>query len=174
MFYSFYGLYDDALVYVSKASELSPTKQTILYQLGSLYINKKQFPQALLVFKKAYESEPKNEDALKYYAISALYNGDNKLAESLLVPKYGSINLNDDKFLRYFSDTKQWSRVVAILKQRLETDPNNTTHRSQLASVYAQMGRKAEAVAEVRKVIEINPSMKDQGEAYIREIQSSK
>lgn len=174
MFYSFYGLYDDALKYTTKASELSPSKQSILYQLGGLYINKGQFPQAVEVFKKAYELETKNEDALKYYAIAALYNSDNKLAESLLVPKYGSIDLNDDKFLRYFTDTKQWSHVLSILKKRLESDPNNVTYHSQLAATYLQMNRRAEAIAEVKKVVEISPSMKEQGDAYIREIQAGR
>ncbi len=72
-----YGFGDDAFVQAKKASELSPNKQTILFQLISAYINKKDYDKAFDLAKYAYDLDPKFYEAEKAYAIVSIYANKN-------------------------------------------------------------------------------------------------
>lgn len=61
------GQADQAISYLEKAAELSPKKQSILFQLGSAYFALKDTAKAEELFKRAYELEPKYEDAERFY-----------------------------------------------------------------------------------------------------------
>ncbi len=78
------GQFDQALVYLIKAHELSNAKQTILFVLGSAYYNKKDMAKAEEIFKQAYELAPEYEDAKKFYAEILKRNGKRDEAEQLL------------------------------------------------------------------------------------------
>ncbi len=78
------GRVDEALQFLQKAHELSPTKQTILFELGSVYYNKKDMAKAEEIFKQAYELAPEYADAKKFYAQILTENGKRAEAEQLL------------------------------------------------------------------------------------------
>jgi tetratricopeptide (TPR) repeat protein len=89
-FYSYYGLFDDALKYTLRASELSPNKQSILYQLGNLYLQKQDYAKALEIFKRAYEIEVRNDDAFMYLQNILLFlQARKKLHDSAMSEKTG-------------------------------------------------------------------------------------
>jgi tetratricopeptide (TPR) repeat protein len=167
-------LFDNALKYTEKAAELSPKKQTILYQLGGFYIQKQEFKKALEVFKRAYELDTTNENALNYYSIAAIYAGEQKLADSILMEKYGTNLVLDDKFVRAYVDTKQWEKAIKIWETRIKTDPKNTQNLLQFAATYLAAGQRAKSVAVIREVIAIDPTFKEQGEYYIKEIEAGR
>lgn len=173
-FYSYYGLFDDALKYTQRASELSPNKQSILYQLGNLYIQKQDYAKALGVFKYAYELETRNENAFMFYVIATIYAGDTKEAENLLEAKYGTALVTDDRVIRAYTDTKQWQKALDLWRKRLEVDPKNNQYRLQYAATFLASGDRRGAVATLREVIEIDPSFKEQGEYYIKEIEAGR
>ncbi len=77
------GQADKALPYLIKAHELSPAKQTILFELGSAYYSKKDMAKAEEIFKQAYELAPEYEDAKKFYAQVLAENGKSAEAEQL-------------------------------------------------------------------------------------------
>ncbi len=173
-FYSYYGLFDDALKYTLRASELSPNKQSILYQLGNLYLQKQDYTKALEVFKRAYEIEVRNEDAFMYYVIATIYSGDVQKAEETLESKYGTTLVTDDRLIRAYTDTKQWPRALALWKKRLETDPSNNQYRLQYAATFLASGDRRSAIATIREVIAKDPTFKEQGEYYIKEIEAGR
>ena len=78
------GVIDEAIAYIQKASELSPKKQTILFELGSAYYNKKDLVKAEETFKKAYELAPEYGEAEKYYLQILMANGKRAEAEKIL------------------------------------------------------------------------------------------
>ncbi len=77
------GQFDQALPYLLRAHELSPAKQMILFELGSVYYNKKDMVNAEKIFKQAYELAPKYEGAKKFYAQVLAENGKRAEAEQL-------------------------------------------------------------------------------------------
>lgn len=66
-FYSRAGHLDEAIEYLTKASELSPRKQTILFELANAYYQKKNITKAEELFKQAYDLAPGYDIAKKYY-----------------------------------------------------------------------------------------------------------
>ena len=61
------GQVDQALPYLLHAHELSPAKQTILFELGSAYYSKKDMVNAEKTFKQAYDLAPEYADAENFY-----------------------------------------------------------------------------------------------------------
>ncbi|KKW44135.1 MAG: hypothetical protein UY94_C0032G0009, partial [Parcubacteria group bacterium GW2011_GWA2_56_21] len=67
-----YGAQIDAAPVLARALELSPKKQTILYQIGSNAFARGDTAAALDAFKRAYELAPENNDARLYYAAALI------------------------------------------------------------------------------------------------------
>ncbi|KKS47943.1 MAG: hypothetical protein UV12_C0004G0051, partial [Candidatus Nomurabacteria bacterium GW2011_GWC2_42_20] len=80
-FFSRVGDSERAISYLEKSVELSPNKQTILFELGSAYYNSKNIEKAEEAFKRAYELEPKYDMAQKYYAQVLMASGKRVEAE---------------------------------------------------------------------------------------------
>lgn len=78
------GDMEKALGYLEKASELSPNKQTILFELGSAYYSNKNFAKAEEIFKKAFELAPEYSQAESYYLQILTQNGKRAEAEKIL------------------------------------------------------------------------------------------
>jgi tetratricopeptide (TPR) repeat protein len=167
------GQYADAIPYLEKAVALSPKKQTMLYELGSDYLNAGQPDKALAQFKTAYEAYPQNDEARAIYALGAIYANKLDLADSILKDATTAV-LTDSRLIQAYLATKQNAKAVALARRLVDMDPNNTEYHMNLAAVLYQTGNSSAAIAEVRKVIQLNPSFKDQGEAIIKDIQSGK
>ncbi|MBI5078273.1 MAG: O-antigen ligase family protein [Candidatus Yonathbacteria bacterium] len=78
------GEIDKGITYLTKALELSPTKQTILFELGSAYYGKKDTVKTEEIFKRAFELAPEFETAEKYYLQILMVNGKRAEAEKIL------------------------------------------------------------------------------------------
>lgn len=78
------GDVEKGLVYLNKALELSPTKQTMLFELGSAYYAKKDMVKTEEMFKRAYELAPEYEQAEKFYLQILTANGKKAEAEKIL------------------------------------------------------------------------------------------
>jgi len=173
-FLSRYRLFDDAAVYLEKAIALSPRKQTIYFEVGSNYINKGDTAKAVEYFKKAYELEPKFTIARDFYVVSLIYNHEQAAADKILMDAYGTVLVSSDPLVKAYLDTKQYSRVVGVWKQRVADNPNNHNAHVSLASAYLQAGERTNAIKELQEAIRINPDFKAQGEFYISEIKAGR
>jgi O-antigen ligase/tetratricopeptide (TPR) repeat protein len=172
-FYGYYGQFADAEKHFVTAVNLSPKKQTILFQLGSFYITSKQYDKALQIFKTAYDLETTNMTAAKYYAVALIYNGRDTEAQAF-VAQTQAVAPTDDLFIRAYADLGQWNKVVGLLKTRIAADPTDMGSRQNLASAYYQSGNKTAAIQTIRDMIAINPGFKAQGEQYIQAVQAGK
>lgn len=172
-FYSAYGQVQDAEKHFVNAVNLSPRKQSILFQLGGLYIATKQYDKALDIFKRAYDLEHSDADAVRYYAMALVYNGQESDAAKLLQTT-GAGTLTDDAIIRAYVELGEWSKAIAALKARVAADPTDMTNRKNLMSAYYQSGNKTAAIQVIRDMIGIDPTFKAQGEQYIQLIQSGK
>ncbi len=172
------GSFNEAIDYLQKALDLSPRKQQILFELTSVYLNKAEYEKALEMAKRAYELEPEYDNALKVYAMSAIYANNYELAKKLLVPKYGTIAISDDRILNAFVKVGDYERVVEIWKKRIsdlqKKGLDNAQYHTSLAATYLEMGKRSEAISELKKAMELNPEFKQQGEYYINEIKAGR
>lgn len=167
-----FGLYDQALVNMDRAIELSPTKQSFIFQKGVIYFTTKQFDKAEAVFKEAYELEKTNPEAKVLYALSLIYS--KKLPEAKQVLGDDLTSLTDQRILEALLQQKHFDFIIEIANKKIAANPNDPQSHMSLAGLYLQMGRRADAVNEIRKVIELAPDFKDTGEYYIKEIQAGR
>lgn len=164
----------DALPFAEKAHELSPKKQTILFERGVSELNLNRHDAALATFKAAFELEPAFKDARVLYAMAAVYAGRNDLAKSLLEEGFGTMVVEDERLAKAYFDTKQFSLLEAMRRKSLERNPDSLQTRIQLAAVLLDQGRRGEAIAELEEAIRRNPSFKEQGEFFISEIRAGR
>ncbi len=167
-----FGKSDQATVYLEQALKLSPNKQSILFAIASNYIVSKDYVRAESVFKQAYELDPDYLEARKYYGLILLMNGKIQAARDLLVPVYGSIAVPDPQFINWFAETRQYNLVLEAWQKLAPANPNNAQYQFALAAAYLAVGRRADSIATIEKIIAISPSHKEQGESLIRQIRA--
>lgn len=141
---------------------LSPSKQFLIFELGSLYMRLGDYSAALAQFKRAYDLDPTFPEAVKTYALAALYSGDEKLARTLAEPLFGTIAVDDDRFLRFFVEKKQYVRVVELWQNRVAKNPENGAFHAGLGSAYFLNKQTAKALVEFRAAVKIEPGLEAQ------------
>ena len=165
-----YGVLPEAEGQLKKALELSPRKQTTIFQLASHYLRRGDRAKAFEYYKRAYDLEPGYADARLGYIIAAIYAGNYVIADWLL----GSDIIIDDRLLRAYLDTQQFGKAIDMAKAKAAHFKNDANVRLGLADVYRQAGQAENAMGVVRQVIADNPQFKDRGEAIIKEIQAGR
>lgn len=164
-----YSQFSEAVTYLEKAQTLSPQKQQVLFELGTAYINRKEFDKAIEVLKKAYDGDQTYNEARVIYAISLIYGGKVDEAEVLL----GDNNL-DNRLINAYATTGNYGKLASLLERKLNSNPNDPQTLLTLAAAYLQIGDRLKAVGLLERIIEINPQFKEQGEYYIREIKAGR
>lgn len=163
--------YDTAIQYLEEAHSLSPQKQNILVELSVAYISAGEYEKALSSAKQAYELGQNFNQLKAIYAIALIYNGNDKMAESVMGEElYQKYLVTDRRFLPAFAVTGQYDKVIELWKKWIKGDPNNAQYRVSLAAAYLKINDRASAVREIEKAIEIDSKFKKQGEELIKKI----
>jgi len=136
----------------------SPKKQQILFQLGVVQLNSGDIAGAQATLKYAFELDTDYPMARVMYAGVHYYSGQTAQGDAILTEGFGSAIVDNDQLIRIYTDTKMYSRVVAIWQKRIEADPKNVNHYLGLAQVYFQSGDKANTVATLQKIAQLDPS----------------
>lgn len=178
IYLSKFKLYDEAVKHLEKAASLSPKKQTIKFELASLYISKKEYEKALNLLKQTYELEPNFADARDLYAVAAIYAGRTDIVKDVLMPVYGTTAVPKDEFVNAYAAVGDYQTVVLIWQNRIselnKTGEDNPQFHVSLAAAYLKTGERQKAIKELETVIKLNPNFKNQGEYYINEIMAGR
>ena len=158
--------------------ELSPGKQAMRMELGSAYLSKGDFAAAFPIMKEAYDLAPENETARDAYALAAVYAGDMKIAQELLVPVYGMPAAPTDEFTRAYAAHNDFATIVSIWQKRIADaqarGADSAQYHVSLAAAYIGTGQRAKAITELRTAISLDSAFKEQGEFYIKEIEAGR
>ncbi len=174
LFLSRYGWYGRALEQLQQASELSPNKQTIYFEMvNNMLLNGKTL-EALATAKKAYDLEPNFTEAKLIYGLTALASGDTALSNKLLGEIDRKALIFDDRYLTILVNLHKYPEVIAVIKERIEKDPGNLQHHITLTAAYLQAGRRGEAIQTLQEMIVLDPSFKEKGDYYINEIKAGR
>jgi len=169
-FYNRIGQNDEAIRHLEQALLLSPKKQTILFELGSAYLGKKDVEKVSTYFKQAYDLKPESKESTILYAISAIYTKNDVAMKELTNKLDKDVVVYDNRFLSTYVNVGDYESALNILNVRLTADPKNKDNKLSLASVYATMGQKQNAINVLRSIIADDPTFKEQGEYYISEL----
>jgi tetratricopeptide (TPR) repeat protein len=162
--YGKYRRYDEALVYLQKALELSPRKQTIMFEIGSIYASMGQADRALVYMENAYNLAPQSQEAKQIYATIAIY------AKKFNIPEELKISIADERIMRAYYESGNIQKAIEAGKAILALEPENVDIRMKLANVYLAAGDKNSAIAEIETIIKLKPEYKAQAEGFIKQI----
>ncbi len=162
------GLLAEAEKYLEKASELSPNKQSILIQLGENKLNLGKVDEALALFKKAYELVPAHDEARSIYTSVLVFAKKDKEAEKILLEKYGTTVVADERLLQAYLNVKNYKKALPISSLLVEKEPQNVKHRFALAVSEYKLGQTSKAITDLNMIVKIQPGAKDQIDGYIK------
>ena len=111
--------------------------------------------------------------AESFTPVATIYAKDEKLADELLTPIQGT-DFIDDRVVSAYAFAKRYGKIIPIIQARINKDPSNVQNHISLAAAYLGNSQREAAVAEIQKIIEINPQFKTQGEFYIKEIRAGR
>lgn len=179
----FYGLYlsrtnqaDEAMKYTLKALEYSPTKQSFLFQAALLNFEKNDYNKAEEYAKTAYEEDKSYGEALTIYSAILIYNKKTDVAEKeMAAAKARGLDVtSDNRILQAYVDTKQFTKMLNVIKGQVAADPSNPQLHVSLAAAYLKVSDRASAIKEIQEAIKLAPQFKSQGEYFIKEIQAGR
>lgn len=165
-----YGQYEAAAAALARAHELSPGKQSILFEMGLNAQSRGDMNGALALFKQAYELEPSFRDALIFYIAAAIRAEDDTLAENLLAPHLSSGDLADVRIAAAYVSRNRYDKIIPIWKARIAENPGDAQARLTLAAAYYAIGDRAASVKELVSAREIAPENAGQIDALIEEV----
>nr|WP_251106673.1 tetratricopeptide repeat protein [Alloacidobacterium dinghuense] len=132
------GKYDDAVKALLKAADLNPSDPRCYLFLSKAYDSSpNQAEDVIQRFRRFAELQPKNADALYYYAIS-LWKG--KRAED------PTLNLQ---------------QVQSLLERSITLDPKLAEAYLQLGNLYADQRDYAKSIPEYEAALKLNPNLSD-------------
>ena len=144
-----HGNYDDAVKSLLRAADLNPNDPSCyLFLSRAYYSSPSQADEVVERFRRFSELQPKNAQALYYYAMS-LWKG--KRAED---------------------PTLDLHQIEKLLENSIELDPKLADAHLQLGNLYSDQHQYAEAIPEYVRALELDPNLADAhyrlGQAYVR------
>lgn len=173
-FLSKYGWYGRALEQLEVARELSPQKQQILFELVNNSLFDNRLEAALQAAKTAYELDPSYDQAKYLYGLMLKAAGQESEASEILKDIPESDLVFDDRYITVLLAAKKFDEIIAIVRKRIELQPDNLQHRITLTAAFLQAGRMTEAIQVLEELIRLEPAFKEQGEYYINEIRAGR
>jgi tetratricopeptide (TPR) repeat protein len=143
------GNYDDAVKALLRGADLNPNDPNCYLFLSKAYDSSPGQAEAVIErFRRFAELQPTNARALYYYAMG-LWKGK-----------------------RAQDPTLDMNQVETLLKKSIALDPTIPEAHQQLANLYADQNKYAEAIPEYLKARELGPDLSDVryrlGQAYVR------
>jgi len=167
-----YGDYADAQKALERAHELSPAKQTILFELASNASARGDDAGALQILKQAYELAPEFREARINYASFAIRFKDDQLADELLSPIMKSGGAADPRVASAYVARGRYDKIAEIWKARAEAMPKDVQTRYTLAVALYMAGNSAQAIAQLEELVRLSPDSKTQVDSLIDQMRN--
>jgi cytochrome c-type biogenesis protein CcmH/NrfG len=170
--YNAYGDHTNAMQALTKAHELSPKKQAILFIMGETAWAQGDTAAALRYFREAYELETSYTDAKVYYAAAAIRAGQTVQANSLIQELMKDDKAADLKIVAAYDAVGQIARAIPIWQAHVQASPQDIQGYFTLAALYYKTGNRTAAIQSLRQAEGINASVAAQAEQLIKEIEN--
>ena len=139
----------EGIAALDRARTLAPRRQTILEMLAIAYRQKGDGDKALNLALEAFALDPTYDEARLAYAAAAITAGDGARARQILVERYGTDLVPDDRIIAAYDAAKDSDRVIALWRLRIASDPGNPRYRIALSGALMRAGRGIDAVKEL-------------------------
>jgi O-antigen ligase/tetratricopeptide (TPR) repeat protein len=167
-----YGDYANAAVALERAHELSPRKQSILFQIGQNDEAQGDTVGALAAFAEAYNLEPDYDQARIMYAAELIRAGNDGLADQLLQPLVASGAAADPQIEAAYAARKEYGKIATVWEAYVAANPQDMQGYFTLAAAYYASGNPAQAIDALQRAEAVSPDIKSQADAVIQQIQN--
>lgn len=165
---------EKAMEHLLIAESLSPTKQSIIEEQGVVYLLAGKKEETMERFRTAYQLDTRNEVVLVRLATAALHFGDEETFESLvnldtLEPDspFWTALVTDQLIVSVAYQKKRYDLLEYIFKAKTSLNFLDVEARTNLAALYYEQGKKAEAIRVLEQAIKDIPEFKQEGESLI-------
>lgn len=124
--------FDNALLYLREAQELSPEKQAIQIEIVNALISQRKFEEAFQVAEKMYALEERNEQAGLIYAAAAITNNKQDIAEEVLLKHFDTTIVPNERLANAYLVIGQTQKAIEILEKIKEQNPGAAEQIDQL------------------------------------------
>jgi tetratricopeptide (TPR) repeat protein len=136
----------------SRVIALDPGQQNIYLQLGGMYMEQEQWPQAKQVYEQLVKNFPGAYAGYFFLGRISAINGDRKSArayfEKTLALEPELVESRFELGALYEAD-KKYKKAASVYSDILEQDPNNIQAQMALGHAYYQQGMKKKAQSDI-------------------------
>jgi O-antigen ligase/tetratricopeptide (TPR) repeat protein len=160
---------------LSRAKKLSPKRQQIYFELAKTKLLKANYDEAVMILKEAVNLDDRVGES--YWQLGVAYYFTKNYPEALRAIEKSLSLLS----LSGMPDRMIMAGNIYVLNQRYRealyyynlaqnTEPTNLEVYIKKAIVYSRLGNKEEAIRTIEKILEIDPSYKEQVDEFIKNI----
>ncbi len=164
----------NALKEIREAQRLSPGKQSIWIEEGAIAWDLGDAQTTQKAFNTAYALSPQFPNLAAYAAAGNIAAGDIMAADKILVETYGSIIVDSEILGVAYYRTKNWPRLTALWRLRLEKPEATVETWFSLAAVYYTAGDKTNAIRVINEAVVRYPDAAATAASAIAQIEGKK
>lgn len=169
-----YGAHQDAEKVLARAHELSPGKQSILFQQAANAEARGDTAAEIGFFKAAYELDTSFDDARLYYASALIRANREPEAEQLLAPLMQSGRAADARIAAAYASRNEYAKIAALWEAKVAAQPSDMQAYFTLAAAYYAAGQSPKAIAALEQAQRVDPSISAQAQQFIAQIRAGK
>jgi len=164
-----------ALDYSLKALALAPEFVRTYYEVGQVYLNKKDLDKAVEYFRKAAELNPEVGLSHWYWGVVEIERGninfgleivEKAITSGAYVPAENDLN----RLISIYLSRNELAKVVWGYELLVKIKPDNPQVRASLAVAYARVGKIDEAVAEAKEAARLSPEFEPEAKLFIQQL----
>ena len=171
LLYNAAGNYAAGATALLHAHELSPAKQSILYEMAQNAQARGDIAGMMQNLKTAYELYTDNPQARVLYAAALIRTGNDARAEELLAPIIATGEAADPRIAGAYLERKRYDRIASIWSAYVAVHPDNAQGYFTLAAAYYGMGDSTKAVEVLVEASKLSPAVAAQVPPFIDQIQ---
>lgn len=169
---------DESEQILTRAMELSPTRQQILFEFGEVKLIKKEYKQALKIFQYALELNPIAPESLWRLGFAELESGKVQIGiahikEALKKSSYLDFYSKALVLANYLAESQEYEKIIAIYELLAPySHPARAQVYASLAATYAAVDDIENAIKSARMVAEIEPAFQKNVEKFIQNLRT--
>lgn len=167
----------EALSAIDKGIEASPRRIPLYFLKAQIFLLRGEKDQAIATLEYAISLNEKYYDSVctlaRFYFI--LENNEKGfVAMDKCLDTGGSGLLSPVSYVQnlinHYAEKEDWPRIIKLYERLTGLSPSDSKVWVNLASLYARMDEKEKAIEAARKAAELDPSMKDEVDVFIRSL----
>src|SRR3989338_1929977 len=172
--YARFGVFDKALQYFERTIELAPKRQAPYLDMAEVYSVMGNRAGSEEAARTAYLLEPSYTEAAVAYASALIYQKKFDEAEKVLLGFPDSAVPYDGRIVNAYGNVGRYDKVVVLVNEKIAKGTGVGRDYFSLAGAYSGLGDSAKAAEAITKAMEVDASLKEQGEQMLKQLRGEK